>query len=319
MALPSESRPEMRRVAVWGASGFIGRHVVATLLDRGHQVRGLTRNPGKAPASRNERFEAHALDFGASPHVLRRALEGASCAIYCAGHATAGDDDHSGYVASVGNLAEAAAGEGLERLVLISTVAVYGSRHAGMVGVETELRPDTPYARSRMIAEDAARKALARSDTRLTLFRVPAVVGADMRADVLRRVFRTLRSGFFLHPGRTEAVFPCVGVHRLAECIARVAEAGNRALPPVLQLSDSLRWSDLANQYGVLTGRKVLRIALPGKAIGRVCRMLGFDLARPLAALDGRVCYEDNSEVLATRNQVPDTLRDIRELIGQLG
>lgn len=37
------------RVAVTGASGFIGRHVVAELLDRGPEVVVLTRDPSRLP------------------------------------------------------------------------------------------------------------------------------------------------------------------------------------------------------------------------------------------------------------------------------
>jgi len=308
----------MVRVAVWGASGFIGGHIAASLSGRGHYVRGLTRHSATS-APRMACSETRVLDFSASMDSLCRALEGMACAIYCAGLTHSGDDDQREYVASVRNMANASASCGLDRFILLSSVAVYGSRPVGPVGVEAELNPDTPYGRSRKLAEDMAREALSASNTSLTIFRVPAVVGADMRSDVLRRVFRSLRSGVFLHPGSSESVFPCVGVNRLATCVAVVAEAKTSPVPPVVQLCDCFRWTDLTKQCASQTGRGHIRIGLPGKAVRLLCRILGLDLARSIAVLDGRVCYEDNSGVLTMKNQFPDTLEDIRELIGQQG
>lgn len=40
--------PSHKTVAVTGCSGFVGRYVVRELLSRGHHVRGLIRDPGKA-------------------------------------------------------------------------------------------------------------------------------------------------------------------------------------------------------------------------------------------------------------------------------
>ena len=38
----------MKRVLVMGGTGFVGRHAVAELLRRGHHVRALVRDRGRA-------------------------------------------------------------------------------------------------------------------------------------------------------------------------------------------------------------------------------------------------------------------------------
>src|SRR4029078_12103735 len=45
------------RVLVTGASGFLGRHVVRQLSERGHAVRALVRSPDKQPSNWSEGVE----------------------------------------------------------------------------------------------------------------------------------------------------------------------------------------------------------------------------------------------------------------------
>ncbi|MDP9034415.1 MAG: SDR family oxidoreductase [Myxococcota bacterium] len=61
-------------ILVTGATGTVGREVVAQLVTAGKKVRALTRDPGKA--SFDARVEVVAGDLG-KPETLRKALEGA--------------------------------------------------------------------------------------------------------------------------------------------------------------------------------------------------------------------------------------------------
>ena len=310
---PHPSQPP--GVAVLGAAGYIGRHAVDALLRHGWCVHGLCRVPSAAQGHHRERYEARALAFDATDAAFDEALEGVSCVIHCAGHydADAGELDH--YVDSVHRLAVAACARGLDRLLLISSLAVYGTDPGGPVTLATLPQPTTPYALSRWRAEQTAREALATGRTRLVVVRVPSVVGANMRSDVLRRFFRALRVGWFFHPGRADAVFPCVGVHRLAECLALAADP--LAEPPaLLQPVDCMAWVELADRYGRATGRRLPRVALPTKAIRFACRVLRYDIGLALNALDSAVHYEDNCPCLVgLASPLPETTDDIDAII----
>lgn len=314
----SQERRTPPCAAVWGAAGFIGRHIVEALLRHGWHVRGLGRVQPDVPVDWRGCYESWQLDFDASTEAMAPMLEGVTCAIHCAGHYDAGQDELDKYVSSVRRFAVAAHGQGVDRLVLISSIAVYGTYPDDSVSLATPPRPETPYACSRWSAERVAQEMLAAGSTRLVVVRVPSVVGADMRSDVLRRFFRALRPGLFLHPGRSDAVFPCVGVHRLAECIVCVADPQLRESPPVVQPVDCIPWVELANRYGRAVGRRLPRVGLPAKAVRFACRILGYDVAHALSALDSVVQYQDNCSFVVGQSSLPRSIDDIDAVIGTM-
>src|SRR3989442_13833178 len=71
-------------VALTGGTGFVGRHVVATLVRRGHRVRALTRDPGRTrflPQQGVEPLPGHLGDRAA----LERLARGADAIIHLVG------------------------------------------------------------------------------------------------------------------------------------------------------------------------------------------------------------------------------------------
>ncbi|MCP5118557.1 MAG: NAD(P)H-binding protein, partial [bacterium] len=78
----------MRKVLVAGSTGYLGKHVVAELAERGHWVRALARNPDKLseegqflePAVR-DRVDDLFIGEATRPETLSGLCEGVDAAI----------------------------------------------------------------------------------------------------------------------------------------------------------------------------------------------------------------------------------------------
>ena len=111
------------KVLVTGANGFLGRHVVTALLDRGHDVRAMVRPASRADLP--EPVEVVRADLRVS-RDLPRALEGVGVLVHLAAAVT-GDEDAQFAAGVVGTerLMAAVAGSDLRRVVLASSFSVY--------------------------------------------------------------------------------------------------------------------------------------------------------------------------------------------------
>jgi uncharacterized protein YbjT (DUF2867 family) len=101
-------------IVVTGATGSTGSEVVRALLARGHRVRVFARDPGKAHALFGAAVEVARGDF-ADPEAVRAALEHAQGVVL-----SAPDDPRR--VAWETGLIDAAAAEGVRRIVKLSTI-----------------------------------------------------------------------------------------------------------------------------------------------------------------------------------------------------
>jgi len=163
-----------RRVAVTGASGFVGGHLVAALGLAGAQVQAL---------SRADATLASYLDSDA----LARRLAGCDAVVHLAARAHRLNDAdparaeaafREANVDGARALAQAARAAGLRRVVLVSSIGVHGSRTQGRPFTEADApRPDEPYAVSKWQGEQAAAEVLAGSATELVVLRPPLVYG----------------------------------------------------------------------------------------------------------------------------------------------
>jgi nucleoside-diphosphate-sugar epimerase len=137
-------------VALTGATGFIGSHVLTELLAHGHQVTALVRNQSQADAVAAKGATPAVVDLYDRP-ALTRVLAAADGAIHAAspGDATSADLDSAVVDAAI----EAFTGTGKPYLH-VSGVWVYGNN--------TDMTEDSPFAAPAMVAwkEGIERRAL---------------------------------------------------------------------------------------------------------------------------------------------------------------
>jgi nucleoside-diphosphate-sugar epimerase len=181
------------QIAITGATGFIGRHVVAAARRRGHRVRALVRNPAKAdPAWRRDPLiELISLDLSAENAAaeLKPALTGVDATIHAAAALSGDDASHErNTVAPMEALLAAIAGraDGSHRLVLVSSLTVYDVRRLpkGQVLDETapiEANPETrdAYCRSKLAQEALTLQAAEAHNLDVRIMRPGAVFGPE--------------------------------------------------------------------------------------------------------------------------------------------
>ncbi|MFM7135636.1 MAG: NAD-dependent epimerase/dehydratase family protein, partial [Planctomycetota bacterium] len=146
----------MRTVLVTGATGFIGRHVVAGLLDRGVAVRALVRSPEKTGHLSHEGVERVA---GSLADVARwqAALAGCDAVFHCAGLVAARQRADLTAVngTAVGHLADACAAiETPPTFVHLSSLAAAGPALRDGIRDEGEpARPVSAYGVSKLAGD----------------------------------------------------------------------------------------------------------------------------------------------------------------------
>ncbi len=174
------------KVLVTGANGFLGSHVVAALLQRGHAVRAMVR-----PATRVEkigwgdRVEVYRADLR-SPRALDEAFNGIDAVIHLAA-SVGGDEDARFQSTVVGteNLLAAMARSNTKRILLASSFAVYDwSKVHGALTEQSpllespEMYQEDSYAFAKLWQERLVRRIAAEQKWSLTVLRPGAIWGA---------------------------------------------------------------------------------------------------------------------------------------------
>jgi uncharacterized protein len=174
------------RVLVTGATGFLGRKTVSRLVDAGHEVVALTRNPKKASKVLAFPCRFHAWDSSREP-VPAAAMEGVQAVIHLAGEGVAEkrwtalqkkkivDSRVLGTRALVKAVREAA--NPPEVFVCASAIGYYGD--TGDRSVDEENPPGSDFLGSVCVQWEAETKPLLTGPTRLVTMRTGVVLGLD--------------------------------------------------------------------------------------------------------------------------------------------
>ena len=226
------------KLAITGATGFVGARLLDLALAEGHGIRALARRP-QSPRDGVEWVEG-ALD---RPDALDRLTEGADAVIHVAGVINAPDAAgfEAGNVAGTAAILSAAERAGVARFVHVSSLA---AREPGL----------SQYGASKARSEAL----VTASGLAQAIVRPPAVYGPGDRETL--ELFRMAKRGFVLLPpaGRLSLIH----VDDLARLLLALAEApGGALVEPDDGRPRGWTHREFAAALGDAVGRKPLTFA----------------------------------------------------------
>jgi nucleoside-diphosphate-sugar epimerase len=210
------------RVAVTGATGFIGRHLTARLVARGCDVQAIVR-----PSSSGRVVTgASTVRVPLAVADLERAFAGAATVVHLAGLVRAGTAAE--YDAANVDATRAVAGATRHagaRLIHISSLAAAGPAPLSAPRSEDDPAiPLTPYGRSKLAGEQVVQET---PGLRWTILRPGIVYGPDDRA--MLPLFRLAAHGVLPIVGNRHGAYTLIHIADLAGAIEAAIDASSDA------------------------------------------------------------------------------------------
>ncbi len=280
------------RIAITGASGFVGRGLCATLVRRGHAVVALARRPLASPGTGITPVTASLEDVPA----LANAMAGADAVVHLAArvhvmHEHAADPQRAFRQVNVEGtraVLSAAAAAGVGRFVLLSSVKVHGEESERAYTEDAPFRPGDAYARSKVEAEELVASTWRGVDG-WTVLRPPLVYGPGVAGN-FRRLLRLadLAGRVPLPLGGLSNRRSLVGLGNLCDAIATCAAhplAAGRAF--LVADASPVSTSSLLEHLGRALRRPVRLLPCPEWLLVRFARLTGkgAEAARLLGSL----------------------------------
>lgn len=271
-------------VLVTGASGWVGRNVVAQLSRRGSTVHAASRRPPPSATDSGGIVHFRGLELGAD-NAWNQALAGVDSVVHCAARVHVlrdmVADPLAEYrrvnVAGTMALARQAARAGVRRFVFVSTAHVNG--------METERdhpftasqapRPETPYGISKWEAEQGLAELVREVPMELVVLRPPLVVGSGVGGNLsglIAAVARGIPLPFRNIDNRRSLIGLSDLVDAIEVCIDHPGACGRTLLvgdPQDLSTPDLVRL--IANGLG----RPARLFGLPWPLVRATSKMLG--------------------------------------------
>lgn len=276
---------EPNRILVTGATGFVGRRLVATFARGGRALTLALRRDGPVAVPGDVRVVTVG-DIGPETD-WDAALDGVRDVVHLAAHVHVAPEralrerdlfDRVNRTASLA-LFDAAARHGVRRFVHLSSVTVLGVANAAGRPFDdaSPPRPETPYAVSKLRAEEDLTARAAGLATRLVVLRPPLVCGPG-QAGNLASLMRVARWPIPLPLGAIRNRRTLLSLDNLVDAIRAVLDRDVGDLPAGTYLvgdAEVLSTTDIVRHLAAGLGRTPRLVAAPRRLVRAAATALG--------------------------------------------
>ena len=269
------------RIAVTGASGFVGRCLATRLVADGHDVRGIVRRTAGMP---DRPWETLELDLVGGPSDWRAGLEGVDTVIHLAarthavGERRGGDlaDYRAVNVAGTRRVIEAAAQSGVRRLVFVSSIKVNGERTSARPFLSVDPpSPEDAYGISKWEAEQVVAEVAGTTGLESVVVRPPLVYGPGAMGNFARLCY-AVRRGFVLPFGAVDNRRSLVALDNLVDllvlCVTHPAAPAQTFL---VSDGEELSTPELIRRIAQAMGRRARLLSVPPAVLRMAGRLAG--------------------------------------------
>lgn len=199
----------MNNILLTGHSGFLGSHIKSYLNSKGYSIIKLGRNNNSDIICDlgNETFSSENLDYiihaAGKAHVTPKTQEEI-------------DEFYKVNYQGTRNLIKSVSNMNIKAFVFISTVAVYGKERGVLIDESSPLLGNTPYALSKINAEQAIIEYGKKNKVNVVILRLPLITGKNPVGN-LKGIINTIKRGYYFRIGSGDAKRSIVAASDVAE------------------------------------------------------------------------------------------------------
>lgn len=253
------------KVLVLGANGFIGSKLVDRLMEGGHEVKILTRTPGKVLRANVEAFVGDLRDPDLDFVSL---LSGCEVVFNCAGEIRNEALMHELHVASTQRFLEAIAGQSTAQnnihWVQLSSVGAYGSvpNVERIVTESTEVNPKGQYEVTKTLADQCITAMSKNNAFTFSILRPSNVFGPSMPNNSIRQLISIVKRRLFFYVGFKNSVATYIHVDDVVSALM-LCGFDNRAKGEVFNISNDCLLKEVMEGIAESLAVPAPRIKLP--------------------------------------------------------
>jgi UDP-glucose 4-epimerase len=290
------------RVLVTGASGFIGRALVARLVQEHRPVVAAGRRAFDVPEG------AQLLIDGPQTQEVLATCDGV---VHLAGraHRRGTFADFEPDIALAARWARMSSQAGVRRFVYVSSIGVLGTRTQGPAWTEeTPPAPREPYAVAKLKAEEAVRRELDGTPTEWVIVRPPMVYGPGAPGNYARLV-RAVARGWPLPFASVRNRRDLIGIDNLVDALVRclVSEAAARQTF-LLADGETMSTPEIINQIADGLGVKPNLVNFPPALLKLIAEAAGQERLSDSLLRDLLIDASKSHRVLGLKPRKPQTI-----------
>lgn len=246
-------------IAITGGTGFIGKHLIQSLVNAGHDLKILTRNPYAQwlPSSKVV-YVCGDLNIESS---LNEFIQNVDILFHCAGEVNNLSKMEQLHINGTQCLINVAKGK-IKRWVQLSSTGVYGFPRSGVISESSPIKPEGVYETTKAVSDSLVTEASKRGAFECAILRPSVVFGADMPNQSLFSLLKIIESNKFFFIGSPGASANYIHVENVVHAL-KICAFTPQAAGGIFNLSENSTWEDFVSMIAKSLGVNAPSVRVP--------------------------------------------------------